>query len=146
MKDTAHENIKLVKSFYAATSRGELASARSALDPEVEWIEPGLPDLWFGGTHRGPDRVMDEVIAPASEKIEKFHVKMKKFFAVGNHVVALGRFRGYGKVTGKTLDAATAHVWTFRNGKAVRFEAFHDPVNWRDVMGLAQPEPQRMAA
>ncbi len=146
MKDKAHENIKLLKSFYAAVSRGELGSARSALDPEVEWIEPGLPGLWFSGTHRGTEAVFKEVIGPSNEKIDKFRIKMKKFFAVGDHVVVIGSFRGLGKSTGKDLDAATAHVWTLRSGKAVRFEGFHDPTEWREVLGLAQPEPQRMAA
>lgn len=146
MKDKAHENIKLVKSFYAAASSGELGSARSLLDPDVEWIEPGLPGLWFSGTHRGAEAVFKEVIGPTNEKIEKFRVKMRKFFAVGDHVVAIGSFRGRSKATGKELDATTAHVWTLRNGKAVRFEGFHDATEWREALGLNQPEPQRMAA
>ena len=87
-----------------------------------------------------------DVIGPTNEKIEKFRVKMRKFFAVGDHVVAIGSSRGRGKATGKDLDVATAHVWTLRNGKAVRFEGFHDSTEWREALGLAQPEPQRMAA
>jgi len=146
MKDQRHENIKLVKSFYAAVSRGELAAARNQLDTDVEWIEPGLAGLWFSGTHRGAEAVLREVIVPASEKIETFRVKIRKFFGVGDHVVAVGGFRGVVKATGKDLDAATAHVWTLRNGKAVRFEGFHDVSEWREALGLAQVEPQRMAA
>ncbi len=146
MKDKAHENIKLLKSFYAGVSSGELGATHSLLDPDVEWIEPGLPGLWFSGTHRGAETVFKEVIGATNEKIEKFRVKMRKFFTVGDHAVAIGSFRGRGKATGKNLDAATAHVWTLRNGKAVRFEGFHDANKWREVLGLAQPEPQRMAA
>ena len=70
---------------------------------------------------------------------------MKKFFAVGEHVVAIGTLCGWGKSTQHELKADTAHVWTLREGKAVRFEAFHDPMNWREVMGLV-PDTQRMAA
>ncbi len=146
MKDQSYENIKLLKSFYEAASRGEVGPARDALDPNVEWIEPNLPGLWFSGTHRGIEAVFKEVIGPTTEKLERFRVKMKKFYAVGDHVVAVGSFRGRGKATGKDLNAPTAHVWTLRNGKAVRFEAFHDPARWREALGLAQPEPQRMAA
>ena len=146
MKTKAHENIKLLKSFYDAVSHGELGSARSMLDPDVEWIEPGLPGIWFSGTHRGAEAVFKEVIGPTNEKIEKFRVRMKKFFAVGDHVVAIGSFRGRGKSTGRELDADTAHVWTLLNGKAARFEGFHDPTEWREALGLAQPEPARKAA
>ncbi len=146
MKDKAHENIKLLKSFYDTVSRGELVSARNALDANVEWIEPNLPGLWFSGTHRGLEAVFKEVIGPTSEKFEGFRVKMKKFVAVGDHVVAIGRFRGRGKITRKDLDAVTVHIWTLRDGRAVRFEAFHDLASWQEALGLAQPESQRLAA
>ena len=70
MKERARENIKLVKSFYASMSRAELGTIRNLLDPEVEWIEPALPGLWFSGTRRGPETVLKEVLGPTSEKIE----------------------------------------------------------------------------
>lgn len=146
MKNHSQQNIRLIKSFYAAASLGNAGPARYLLDPNVEWIEPKLPGLWFSGTHRGADAAWKEVIGPAAEKIEKFRMNMKRFFAVGDHVIAAGYFHGRGKMTGKKLDAATVHVWTLRNGKAVRFEAYHDDARWLEVMGLAQPEPQRMAA
>jgi ketosteroid isomerase-like protein len=146
MKDKAHENIKLVKGFYMALRREESGVIRNMLDPNVEWIEPSLPGLWFSGTHRGADAVLQEVIGPTAQKIERFRLKMKKFFAVGDHVIAIGSFHGFGKSTGLELYADTAHVWTLRSGKAVRFEGFHDPTNWREVMGLVEPESQRMAA
>jgi ketosteroid isomerase-like protein len=44
------------------------------------------------------------------------------------------------------LDAATIHIWTLRDGKAVRFEAYHDEASWLDAMGLARSNSQRMAA
>jgi ketosteroid isomerase-like protein len=145
-KNHGQENIRVAKLFYEAAGRGDMSHAREALDPNVEWIEPNIAGLWFSGTHRGADAVWKEVFAPTPEKIEKFRVKMRKFYAVGDHVIVIGHIHGKGKATGKELDAATAHVWTFRNGKAVRFEAFHDTESWLEALGLAHPEPQRMAA
>ena len=146
MKDHVQQNIKLIKSFYASAALGDSGPARYALDPNVEWIEPKLPGLWFSGPHRGADAVWKEVIGPTAEKIDNFRIKMKKFFGVGDHVVAIGHFEGRGKMTGNELEAATVHVWTLRNGKAVRFQAFHDDARWLETLGLAQHEPQRMAA
>jgi ketosteroid isomerase-like protein len=146
MKNDAQENIKLLRSFYDAASRGDFGPVRDALDPNVEWIEPVVAGLWFGGTHRGADAVRREVIAPAVEKFDNFRVKMNKFYGVGDHIIAIGYFHGRGKTTGKELDAATAHICTFRNGRIVRFEAFHDPASWLETLGLTQGEPQRMAA
>jgi uncharacterized protein len=146
MKSQGQENIKLLKRFYEAASRGESGPIRDALDANVEWLEPNVPGLWFSGTHRGADAVWKEVIGPTGDKFEKFRINMKKFHAVGDHVIAIGYFHGHATTTGKELDASTAHICTIRNGKIVRFEAFHDPANWLETLGLAQLEPQRMAA
>ena len=146
MKNNEQQNIKLLKSFYDAASRGEFGPVRDALDPNVEWIEPNVPGLWLSGTHRGAEAVLKEVIGPTVEKVDKFRVNMKKFYAVGDHIVAIGYFRGRAKMTGKELEAATAHVCTLRNGKIMRFEAFHDTASLQETLGLVHPEAQRMAA
>ena len=146
MKDKGQQNIKHLKRFYAAASRGELEIVRGTLAAEVEWVEPSLPDVWFSGTHRGPEAVINEVLTPATDKLQKFRLKIKEFFAVGNHVIAIGRIHGWGVGTGRELDAAVAHLWTLQDGKAVRVQAFHDPNAWQGVVAQAQPEAQRMAA
>jgi len=33
----------VVQSFFDALSRGNIAAAGAALDPHIEWIEPGVP-------------------------------------------------------------------------------------------------------
>ncbi len=146
MKSHSQENIKLLKNLYEAASNGDFGLVRAALGPNVEWIEPNMAGLWFSGMHRGADAVWNEVIKPTAENIDNFRVKMKHFHAVGDHIIAIGYFHGRGKATGKELDAATAHVCTLRNGKIVRFEAFHDSANWLAALGLVRPELQRMAA
>ena len=146
MKDKASENIRLLKSFYAAVASGDLISARGTLDPDVEWVEPYVPNLWFSGIHRSPESVLKQVLEPITEKIRNYRIKIKKFFAFGDHVIAIGTLRGRGKFNHRELDAPTAHVWTLRSGKVVRFEAFHDPASWQDALGLPQLESERMAA
>src|SRR5690242_15262534 len=136
MKKYAQENIKFARRFYEAASRNEFDFVRKALDANVEWIEPSRPGLWFSGTHRGAEAVWKEVISPIAEKFDNFRINMKRFYGVGDHVIGIGYFRGHAKVTGKELDAVTAHVITVRNGKIVRFEAFHDRDSWVEALGL----------
>lgn len=108
MKATTQENIALVKSAYEAIRRNDLNAFRKTLEPNIEWVEPKVPGLWFQGTHRGADAVVEEVVKPTFGKIEDFRVEMTQFFGAGEHVIALGRFRGRGKATGKELDANTS--------------------------------------
>jgi ketosteroid isomerase-like protein len=41
-------------------------------------------------------------------------------------VVALGRYGGANKATGKALDAQFAHVWRVKNGKLAGFQQYTD--------------------
>ncbi|MBC7930201.1 MAG: DUF4440 domain-containing protein, partial [Rubrivivax sp.] len=44
----------------------------------------------------------------------------------GDAVVALGRYGGKYKATGKSFQANFAHVWKIREGKAVEFVQYTD--------------------
>jgi ketosteroid isomerase-like protein len=41
------------------------------------------------------------------------------------------------KQTGKPLDAQVAHIWDFRDGKAVRWQQYSDTWQFAEVMGFA---------
>jgi ketosteroid isomerase-like protein len=146
MTSDEQQNIKLLRSSYDAASRGNFGPFRDALDPDVEWIEPNVPGLWFSGTHRGAQAVWKDVVEPTVAKFDDFRVHVKRLYAVGDHIIAIGYFRGLAKTTGKNLNAATAHVCTMSHGKVVRFEAFHDSGNWLETLGLVHRELDRMAA
>jgi len=127
------ESVGQVKAFYDAADQGDFGAASQALDPDIEWKEPNVPALWFRGIHYGAEAVRREVLEPMVAKIADFSMTMKKFFEVGSHVIVVGRYQGRVKTTGKELDAPTAHIWTLRNGKAVRFEAYHDGAKWLEA-------------
>ena len=146
MKKTGSENARRVKGFYCAMSGGDWSAARSFLDADIQWVEPNVPGLWFSGTHYGSDAVFKKIIDVVYDKFENFHVRMKRVFAVGDHVVALGSFHGRGKTTGLKLDARVAHVWTLRDGKAIRFQAFHDTLEWQVALGTTSVQSKLMAA
>ena len=146
MKQRKRENVKLIRSLYRAIDRGDWATARQLVDPNIEWNEPHAPGLWFSGRHCGIDNVFREVIDPARDKFDNLHLKIKKLFPIGQHVVALGVFHGYEKTEGLLLEAPTAHIWTLRDGKAIRFEAYDDVLEWHFALGVTSFQPKLMAA
>jgi ketosteroid isomerase-like protein len=146
MKKTERANARLVRGFYLSMSGGDWTAGRSFLDPDIQWCEPSIPGLWFSGTHFGTDAVFKKIIEVGYDKFDDFHLRIKKVFAVGDHVVALGTFHGRGKTTGLKLDARTAHVWTLREGKAIRFQAFHDALEWQVALGVTSVQSKLMAA
>ncbi len=40
------------------------------------------------------------------------------------------------KRTGRRLDVPFVHVWTLRDGKAVRFRQFLDTAGWVEALGI----------
>ncbi|HWI57338.1 MAG TPA: nuclear transport factor 2 family protein [Bacillota bacterium] len=139
-------SVKHLKSFYDAVAHGDFTAARQFLDPNLEWIGPDTPGLWFSGTQRGPDAVFQGVFEPATGRIANFWLKMKKFYEVGEHVIAVGRVSGRIKMTGKELDAPVAHIWTLREGKAVRCQTYYDSARWLEALGATSQPPEQLAA
>jgi ketosteroid isomerase-like protein len=44
----------------------------------------------------------------------------------GEHIVAVGHSRGRVRASGNAFEVAVVHVWTMRQGKALRFENYLD--------------------
>jgi hypothetical protein len=146
MKKQGAENIKLIKGFYKAMAQNDWAAAREVFYPDIEWTEFAAPGLWFHGKRYGTESVFKDVIDPAYGKFDRFELKMKKFFAVGDMVVALGHFAGRSKATDFKLYAPTAHIWTVAIGRAIRFQGFHDTLEWQVALGLTAIQNDCLAA
>jgi ketosteroid isomerase-like protein len=146
MKTKSRENILIIKDFYRALSNGDTFYARTALDPDIEWTEPSPEVLAFGGKHSGMEGVFKEVIEVIHDRIRQFDIKPRKFFAVGDMVAVLGHSTGRGRLSDHKLIAPTVHLWTLRNGKAVKFQAFHDLAAWETALGLGAIGAKELAA
>lgn len=145
MRKLERENVKVVKEFYRAMAGDDWSAARSVLDPNVQWIEPNIAGVWFSGTHYGSTAVFKEIVETVRDKFDDFQMKMKKFFAVGDYVIVLGRIHGRSKTTELKLDTPAAYVWRISEGKAVRVEAFHDILEWQVVLGLTSMQTKLAA-
>ena len=53
------------------------------------------------------------------------------------HVVAVGHTRGSVRATRREFEVPVVHVWTIREGKADKFEAYIDTHQMRVALGLA---------
>jgi ketosteroid isomerase-like protein len=115
----------IVRAFYAALARGDVASLLTLLHPQLEWTEAeGFP--YYSGTWRKPQGVLDKLIVPLMRDWKDFSAVADDFIAGGDRVVTLGVYRGVNKATGKTLRAPIAHVWRVADGNLSRFDMYAD--------------------
>ena len=126
------ESIEFVKGVYGAFTRGDVPAVLGAFADDIEWYEAeGLP---YGGLHRGGEAVAQKVFGPITEDVEGFSIITEEFVGSGETVVAVVRYTGTGKDTGKPLDLPVVHIWDIRDGKLARFRQFIDTVKFAEVV------------
>jgi ketosteroid isomerase-like protein len=125
--------VEVVRRSYEAFARDDLDGVLQDMDPEIEWHQAqGLP---HGGFYRGIDEVRRNIFDPLDRDWwETFTAEPDEVIDGGDQVVVLGRYRGSAKRTGKVLDVPFVHVWTLREGKAVRFRQFLDTAGWNAAL------------
>ena len=117
-------NLDKVKATYDAFAKGDIPSVLEILSADIEWTEAeGFP---YGGTYRGPRAVLEGVFMRLGTEWNGFAAVPHEFIDGGDTIVALGKYSGTYKATGKSFQADFAHVWKLREGKAVRFVQYVD--------------------
>lgn len=136
----AQSNVDILRSGYERFNRQDLQAVVELFDENIEWQEP---DWLYGpspGTLHGRDAVLREVFQTVPEYWDRFQVEPREYYSAGDTVVAEGRFRAVPKGGTEWVDIPFAHVWHFRNGKAVSHR------NYIDVTQLRELQAQRKAA
>ena len=94
------------------------------LSPDIDWTEAeGFP---YGGTYHGPKAVLEGVFMRLGSEWNGFAAVPDEFVDAGEVVIALGKYSGAYKATGKSFQAHFAHVWRVKDGKAFRFTQYVD--------------------
>jgi ketosteroid isomerase-like protein len=118
------QNIEITKKGYAAFNAGDLESALSVFDDNVEWTISG--DSMIAGTHRRKGE-LTELMARLAEKTTS--VEPKSFLADGDVVVVETEVTAGGE-TSKEAD-----VFTFRDGKIIKAQSYGDTAMQERIFG-----------
>lgn len=117
-------NLDAVKAVYKAFATGDIPTVLGTLSPDIAWTEAeGFP---YGGTYHGPRGVLEGVFMRLGSEWEGFAAVPEEFIDGGDTIVALGKYSGKYKATGKSFQANFAHVWNMQDGKAARFTQYVD--------------------
>jgi ketosteroid isomerase-like protein len=111
----SEENVELVRRIYDVWGRGE--STRGLIAEDLEYVNP--PYAVEPGTRRGRN-----IFALVTDMIDDFELRIDRFLETGEEVVALAHYSGSGRSSGVPVAGEQGHVWTVRDGVAVRFRWF----------------------
>ena len=117
-------NLNVVQKVYDAFAKGDIPTVLCLLSADIDWTEAeGFP---YAGTYHGPKAVLEGVFMRLGSEWNGFAAVPHEFIDGGDAVVALGKYSGTYKRTGKSFQADFAHVWKVSDGKAIRFVQYVD--------------------
>jgi ketosteroid isomerase-like protein len=119
----SQSNIEIVRGIYEAVDRGDFDAAGDPLHPEFEVHLAGI-FLDLEPVHRGRD-VVQKLVAHGSETWEEVTIKADRIVDLGERTLVLAHFQAKGR-EGIEVQRPIAHLWTMRNGQAVRMDAYAD--------------------
>jgi uncharacterized protein len=125
------ENVEIVRRGYEAFDRGDIQTVLSLMDPEVETrLDTAVPDWEPRYGRDGFLKAIETWLAPW----ETYRIELHEVVDAGERVLAVFRELGRNKGAGHDVEQVGFHLWTFRDGKAVRFDGF---INRSDALEAA---------
>ncbi len=105
------------------------------LDPDVVFDTPE-GQAYVGGHHVGRDAATRNVWGRLAQDWDPINAEVADMTALSDgRVLATGRYRGTLKSNGSRLDAAFAHLWTVKDGRALYLKVFTDTAIWNKAWG-----------
>jgi len=117
-------NSDIVRLIYDAWSRDQIPGPVQFFDPEIEYVNP--PGAIESGTRQGLPE-FERALAKTVEVWEYWRAEPEELREAGDSVAAVVRYRTRGKGSGVEMVGRESALWTFRDGKVIRYEWFHGP-------------------
>lgn len=129
------ENVDVIRGIYDAFGSGDVAGVLGRMREDIVWNEAENFPYADGNPYVGPQAVAEGVFARCIGEWDGFGVEVDEILDAGDAVVALGRYVGVYKATGKAQRTQLVHVWRVSGGKAVGFQQYADTLQVARVMG-----------
>ena len=118
------QNVETAKKAYEAYGKGDIETALTTFDDDIEWSIPGNSAI--SGTYRGKDKFV-ELLGKLAEK--SFTTTPERIVGDGDDVVVIT------KTTAGGESAFQADVLAYRNGKLVKALSIGDTALQEKIYG-----------
>jgi ketosteroid isomerase-like protein len=130
----SQENVERLRAVYGEWAKGNFWTPE-IFDPNVECIwDAGIPDV---DVDRGLE-ALTRSIQTWLAAWDDFKIEAEHFVASGDKVLVVIMLRGRGRGSHVETVTQSAHVWTMRNGRAIRIEGYLDRDKALEAAGLGE--------
>jgi uncharacterized protein len=127
-------NRDIVATLYEAFTHRDVAKIMQLVDPALTVTQ--TPELPWGGTFEGLDG-LQQFFSALTGTVDS-RVEIDEYIEASERVVAIGWTRGHVKASGARFDIRIVHVWTIKDGRALRFEPYIDTPGMLAILALKQ--------
>lgn len=122
----AQENIKLIETIYDRFNAREYDDIVPHFADDMTWIAADNSPLADQSPYHGPAAIRENVFGRIEAGFEKLTVRIDEIFGAAERVVVLGFYSARLQGRSEASEIQLAHIWTVRDGKAVKFRQYVD--------------------
>src|SRR3972149_7085063 len=105
------QNVELIRAMYDAFAAGDAPGVVGRLSDKIVWNEAENFPYADKNPYVGPQAVLEGVFARIAGEWDGFAVQIDEILDAGDTIIALGRYHGTFKSTGRPQHTQMAHVW-----------------------------------
>lgn len=128
-------NIDVIRGMYDAFAAGDITGVLGRMSADIRWIEADNFPYADGNPYIGPEAVLNGVFSRCAGEWDSFSVTIEELLDAGDTIIALGRYGGVYKATGREQNTQLAHIWRLKDGKVIAFQQHADTFHVAKVTG-----------
>jgi ketosteroid isomerase-like protein len=130
----ASEDLEALRAVFERWNAGDRTIDMDTVDPGIELHTPMATTR--GGPYRGHDGVR-QWLADIDDQFEVWELQVDEWRELdGGRILGLGAIHAKGRGSGVELDQPLAWLFTFRDGKVTRYDAFYSHAEGLSAAGL----------
>jgi ketosteroid isomerase-like protein len=127
------DQVDAARKLYDAIAARDIGALLDAMEEDFAGtVSAGMP-LGVGGRHEGREHMVHDVWVKVFAAYDTTPEVTRYLETDGPELVAIGRYVGTARDTGRRLDAAFAHVLSIRNGRVASLEQITDTQRWQEA-------------
>src|SRR6266498_1221393 len=130
----SQENVEVVRAVIDGWLRGD-PSTLDLLAEDVVYVAP--PTMPGGRTYHGHEGVLQWVVDWRAEWAD-YELEIERVEDLGDRVMTVERNKATGKRSGVEVDMRTFSLWSFRDGKVIRWQGFPTEDAALETAGLSE--------
>ena len=121
----AQDNKRIIMNGLRLFQQGDIAQMLTHFHDDAEWISPDAEAVPFAGSYHGKAEVA-RFFSELGASVQPMRFIVHDIVAENDKVVVIGEATWLVKSNGRSFDVPWANVFTMRDGKVIRTEAYHD--------------------